>query len=176
MVILTHENTDNSPELYFGNLRYYTSEYNSSNEMVHNDITRLVDKSPINSEIKANDTAVSYNFSRDVSSYSIDNPHIPKYIYDNSKDGLVIHKELQTSDAQTSDAKILINGSYVSWSLSNTTPTLNMNIDSDNNFYLATDIGTSSAGTVSYEKKFCKISSNRKIIKTIGLPTVSQWK
>ena len=60
--------------------------------MVHNDITRLVDKSLINSEIKANDTAVSYNFSRDVSSYSIDNPHIPQYIYDNSKDGLVIHQ------------------------------------------------------------------------------------
>ena len=27
MVILTLENTDNTPELYFGNLRYYTSEY-----------------------------------------------------------------------------------------------------------------------------------------------------
>ena len=140
-----------------------TSEYNSSNEIVHTDITRLVDKSPINSEIKANDTAVSYNFSRDVSSYSIDNPHISQDVYSNSKDGLVIHKELQTSDA-----KMLINGFYVSWSLLNTAPTLNMNIDLDNNFYLATDIGTSSTGTVSYDKKFCKISSNRKIIKTIS--------
>ena len=168
MVILTLKNTDinSTDELYFGNLRYYTSEYNSSNEMVHNDITRLVDKSPINSEIKANDTSVLYKFSRNVSSYSIDNPHISQDIYDNSRDGLVIHKELQTSDG-----KRLMAGPHNYYNLKLVHPIFNMSIDSDNNLYLSTDIGTSHTGSVLTSVKFCKISSDRKTIKSIDLPT-----
>ena len=171
MVILTLENTDNTPELYFGNLRYYTSEYNSSNEMVHNDITRLVDKSPINSEIKANDTAVSYNFSEVFLVAGIDNPHISQDIYDNSRDGLVIHKELQTPVTSGGGGERLMAGPHNYYNLKLKHPIFNMSIDSDNNLYLYSDIGTSHTGSVLSSAKFCKISSDRKTIKPIVFPT-----
>ena len=98
--------------------------------------------------------------------------HIYHNIYTmNSKDGLVIHKELQIPVISGEGGERLMAGAHNNYNLVSVHPVFNMSIDSDNNLYLSTDIGTSHTGSVLSSAKFCKISSDRKTIKLINLPT-----
>ena len=93
---------------------------------------------------------------RSVSSYDIDNPHISQDIYDGGiRDGLVIHKELQTP-VTSGDGERLMAGPHNYYNLKLKHPIFNMSIDSDNNLYLYSDIGTSHTGSVLSSAKFCK--------------------
>ena len=84
---------------------------------------------------------------------------------------MVIHKELQTPVTSGGGGERLMAGPHNYYNLKLKHPIFNMSIDSDNNLYLYSDIGTSHTGSVLSSAKFCKISSDRKTIKPIVFPT-----